>query len=693
MTLSTGSYCGDNSFGQVTVGYTQSAIFSVANSSPMEEDLVVYQAELQPADGPFSLRWFPFDPDSGLEGENAPEVAIERHGSWSFEIVFAPVEAGDFTQTLVLQTNAQGYAGGIAEVELCGRGIGLADSVIGLVLAIPALGTDRPDDGTGAAGSSDPVLPVAYAPVWARGTSYATHTDGLGRFSLGIPPEDRPEEVWLVVDGTRAGNGYTFSTKEQFVELSPDSAVETVIILGQHDAGNSQPTVAQDGSGASWPMDGTASNLDEDMHDVILSYDPAWVAPPSSGERNISIRRASSFELPMPLPDGFGLTADPYHVYRFLPLGLSFSGNEAKLRLPNTSDLPIGSEVGFYMLSGSPAQWTRVADMRVVAEPLAATGSVLVTPPEGRGITQFGREVVGSSAVDSIGFVGRGLDLENPFQIHGFVRDEGGLAIEGLPVQFIGPDRWENGITDSDGRFAFSLFGVPGQRVLVGSYRRTPYDGTWRAATAPLPVDGYGVNLTVFMAPDYATGQLQGTARYDNGEPVGAGGIVTATWIHPQNADSNPGNDDSALNVMLPPAYTTAFGNYLLGSVRSTPESYVEVFVTEPRHAVRSAQKTISIEEGRTGTLDFTVSAVDNVRPFVRNAYPYHGAYDLPLNARLQLTFSEPLDPETLTSEAGHPNQTIFLLDRDGHDVPIEHFFDARGNWAGNLSGGRRERP
>ncbi len=684
MSLSVGSFCGNNSFGHVTVGFSKTESFSVINGSSTEETLRVEAVSLNPSEGPFSIRYSLFDQNSEEQGLNEPEVDIEKDNRWSFEIVFTPTEVGDFTQTLQIETNAQDFVNGIAEVELCGKGVGVADSVIGLVLAIPAMGTDRqPDEESDVFATDEPVMPVAYAPVWVKGENYVTNTDSLGRFTLGIPPENRPAAIWLVVDGTQAGNGYSFSTKDQYIELNPNEAVETVIVLGHYDTGNSQPAAVTDNGGIDWPMDGTATNLDDDMKDVLLKYHPTWIEPPSNGEREVSIRRASEWEFQIPLEEEFDKTPDPYHIYRFLPLGLSFGIHQAKLRLPNTSGLDVGTEIGFYMLSGDPPEWTRVADMRVVAEPLPddPEHTVIITPEEGgRGITQFGRESGSGSAFDSIGFLGRGK-REERFFIRGTVRDDD-ENLSNAPIQFIGPGVWDTQKTDADGRFMFSLRGVPGQRVLVGSYRDTPYDGTWHSVSAMLPVDGYTINnMVVLMPPEYQTGQLQGTITYDTGEPVGSGGVVTVKWIHPYNKDENPDNNDLDLNVLLQPAYTTEIGTFLMGNIRVTPESEVEVFITEPRHHVRSGIKTVPIQTNTTSTLDFVVSATDNVPPYIRNAYPYDGAYDLPVNARMQLTFSEPLDEETLNSRAGDPNQSIFLLDMNEDDVPIDHFFDESGNW------------
>ena len=676
LTLSKGALCGDNSFGDVTVGYSRSEVVSVINSSMSEETLKVYSASMEASGGAFSIQYFPFDPESGLEGLDEPEVEIGRGDAWSFNINFAPVEEGVYdSSAVVLETNAYGYDDGIVEIPICGNGVQPADSVIGLILGVPAIGIDAGGEGV------DPVLPVARAPIFARGTEYITSTDNLGSFTLRIPPEDRPEELWLVVDGTRASNG-PFSTHERMVELSPYEAVELVIILGEHDSGNSQPAVARDDYGADVPMDGGATNLDDDLSDVLLMYDPESVVAPPGETRGISIRRASIIEFPQPFPSGLNLTPDPYHIYRFLPLGLQFTGHRAKLRLPNSSAIPIGSSLTFYMLDGDPPVWQGVADMEVVEEALSQFGSVIVTKADGRGIEHFGRsEGLGRQAYDSIGFLGR-QPSETPYTINGYVREEGGLGLGGLPVQLIGPNVFINDNCNPAGNFNFIVDGVPGQQVIIGAYRENVFDGTWKTVSISLPAEGHEIDwVTLYLPPVYETGSLIGTLRYDDGELVGSGGFVSLRWVDPVNADGNPANDDPNADIIWPPAYTTPSGVYQFGSVRETPDGYATVFATEPLYDIVSGERQVEIIADETSVLDFVISRTDNVSPFIRNAYPPDGGYDLPITANLQVTLSEGIDPETLNDEIGSPNRSIFVTDSDGADVPVLHFFDERGDW------------
>ncbi len=683
MSLNPTSFCNERSFGHVTTGYSRTEVLSIKNTSDNDEDLIVKSVELQPQTGPFSINYYPFDQEDDQMGLNMPEVIIEKGDSWSFEISFTPmaeinIEEND--QKLIINSTARNSQGGKTVVDLCGRGVGIPDSVIGLVLSVPAIGEDifSPDDPR--LSGQDPVIPVAHAPVYVTGTSLATSTDTLGRFTLGIPREEEIEDIWLVVDGTAASNG-PFSTKETYVELSPDSSVETVIILGHYDAGNSQPSVVENDEGGRIGMDGQASNLDRDLADVVLEYDPGWIRPPydQPDAYEISIRRANIIELPKPF-DRTTLTPDPYHVYRFLPLGLDFRGNHAKLQLPNTSGLGEGDRVSFYMLDGTPPVWTPVVNMEVVSGGPQADYRSYITTVQG-GIEHFGKKAQGDEvSYDSFGFIAR-EKYTNPYTIRGIVRLEDNSPLNNIHVQFIGPDHFDSKITELGGIFNFDrFFGVPGQTIVLGAYRDTPYDGTWKSLTTIIPSSGFLLeDLVIIMPPTYETGQLQGTVRYDNHEVVGAGGIVTATWIHPDNYDPNSPSYNPDLNIPLPPGYTTSQGTYILGSV---PVGKVKAFVTEPRHHVRSVgEKEDAIISNSTTTIDFTVMATDNVRPYVRNAYPYNGAYDIPTNAKIHITFSEELDVETLNSTIDHPNQTIFLTYKTGENIPVEHFFDETGNW------------
>ena len=457
--------------------------------------------------------------------------------------------------------------------------------------------------------------------------------------------------------------------------------MEKVIVLGQYDMGNGQPSEAQDSGGVFHDLDSVATSLDTELSNIIVSYDSACLDPGLNGERKISLRRASMAELPLALPSNWSETPDPKHIYRFLPLGLSFHCSPgALLQLPNTTDILPGTALIFYMLDGDPPAWTAVLKMHPEENFGSEHGKVIVSDLDSRGISHFGK--VSPGGYDSIGFLahpGNGLS----YSVEGLVLrdDAGGLPLGGVHVQLIDSNGIAETQTDTDGSYHFTgaqaRKGIPGQRILVGAYLKTLDDGSWRSQSAEIAGSTLLKMPELRFPPSYETGTLTGYVRYDDGTAVGLGGLVTVRWIHPDNLDADSANDNPGLDILYAAQPVLNGGVFLISKVRATSGNRLEVFATEPLSHVRSAPPTrVTLQTGQLVSLNLVVERRDNVAPYIRNAYPQNGGFNFNPKSDLSIIFSEPLDEATLISAATAPAPSIRLLDRQGQAQRITHYFD-----------------
>lgn len=683
--LSPESFCDQTTFKDVTVNFSRRAPITLINASRSLDKLHVNAVSVSPSEGPFGVAYLP-KPISSQDASGAPDVPpveLDRGLSYAFFVEYKPVAAGSHTgQVLKIETDSSDVLDGVLEVPLCGTAVPPSNAVEGLVLGVPALGADTGSPGENA------VLPVAHVPISVMGkeNEFATVSDTLGHFALVIPKDSRPSDpITLNVDGTRASNG-PFSAKQVRLTLLKDAAVQQVIVLGRLDDGNAQANQAQDQQGVYHDLDGVATSLDEHLSDIRLDYERSCLAPGPDGESKVSMRRASLLELPVAWPGDWSDTPDPMHIYRFLPLGLSFSCSPgATLQLPNSSGIGLGTKLGFYMLDGdNPPTWVKALSMLVIHDPASTTldGTVIVTQPgpESPGIRHFGKTPNG---YDSIGFLARPLG-NTYYSVHGYVKQNNGsvdVGLGGIHVELVDTYGMLETTSDTDGYYNFSgasaRRGVPGQHVLIGAYRSSVADGSWLSLTATLPVVGNELTMPdLIFPPKYETGFVTGYVRYDSGQPVGVGGLVNLRWVHPDNLDADPANDNPSKDVIYADQPILNGGVYYVPGVRATNGNRLRIWAVEPKYKARSAEIAAELKAGETITLNLEVPDTDTVAPFVRNAYPLDGSFNFPTGSSLSLVLSEALNPDSLISSSTASAPSIRLLDRAGTAQPIRHFFD-----------------